>query len=85
VPRLPGAVEITGRVLDDRPIHCIVITNDEDQVVGAATIDADRFSGRGFRALAPSGDDTYLVYAILDRSPTPLLLGGLRRDEIEAS
>ena len=38
VPRLPGAVEITGRVIDDRPIHCIVITNDEDVVVGAATI-----------------------------------------------
>jgi hypothetical protein len=84
-PALPGAIEITGRVFDDRPIRCIVITNDQDLVVGAAAVGADpsrivgqarrQPSGTGFRALAPSGEDKYFAYVILDRSVTPRLLG----------
>jgi hypothetical protein len=84
-PALPGAIEITGRVTDDRPIRCIVVTNDQDAVVGAGAGGAvlpqtavgtrRQPSGTNFRALAPSGEDKYFAYVIFEGSATPLLLG----------
>ncbi len=84
---LPSAAEISGRVATGRSVRCVVITDGQNRVIGAATLTAthDGASGTGFRALARRGGHVYRAYAIFEGDPRPHQLGGeLTAQDIEA-
>jgi hypothetical protein len=91
-PLLPGAVQITGHVDTDRHIHCIVVTNAGNVVIGAATIGVDDIaapgkpqpSGTGFRALARRESGTYRVYVVFKGDETPAFLDQIPASDIAA-
>ena len=76
---LDDAVEITGRVDEDQPIRCVVVIDQQGEVIGAATLDVDRVPSageleRGFVAIARPGAEVYGVYAVLEDGTEPLLI-----------
>jgi hypothetical protein len=84
---LPSAVEISGRVRVERPVRCVVITNGQGEVIGAATLAVthDGTSDAGFRALARGGGFVYRGYAVFEDDPRPYPLGGkLTAQDIKA-
>jgi hypothetical protein len=84
---LRSAVEISGRVAAERSVRCVVITNGQDQVVGAATlaVSHDGAPGTGFRALARRGGGVYRGYVIFEGNPRPYpLVGQLTAQDIKA-
>ena len=84
---LPSAVEISGRVGVERSVRCVVITNGQGEVIGAATLAVthDGTSATGFRALARGGGFVYRGYVVFEGDPRPYPLGGkLTAQDIKA-
>ena len=78
---LGGAAEITGRLPADRPARCVVVTDEANLVIGAATVGVDGVEGTGdgtgatgFVAIARPGAREYRAYAIFEDDPTPVEL-----------
>jgi hypothetical protein len=75
---LPSAVEISGRIVAERSVRCVVIADGQERVIGAATLAAteDTEPGIGFRALARRDRLVYRAYVIFEGDPTPHRLDG---------
>lgn len=78
-----GAVQITGYVVESRPIRCVFITNGQGVVVGPAKLGIASLPGVdssrdrvGFVGLATGMYGSYLAYVLYEGDDQPYLLGG---------
>ena len=75
---LRGAIELTGEISSPRPLRCVVVADEQNRVIGAATLrsgDDPSTDATSFTALARPGATTYRVFAIFRDSPTPVTVG----------
>jgi hypothetical protein len=86
---LERAPELTGIIRSDRPIDCVVITDDDGRVVGAASVGVADVAGTGsdtgatsFVAVARRGSEVYRAFVVFEDSPTPVAAGEIRETDL---